>query len=178
MSASSDLSLSIAKISGQQTAMKAIKGDLDGIVYKVAQMQASAATELAAATVQLQGTAGYRLVTTVDDASNAERTAGQTAVISLIKANSANSTNPAAAVYAEDGVTVITPAEDDAPRTTQVAAIEAWNVAALAARPTDRQWLLHDPSALLKEYMANVGLPAWADFRMWIMNTEISAMGL
>lgn len=173
----SDLSLSIAKISGQQISMKTIKADLDSLVYKVAQMQAAAATELATATAQLQGTAGYRLVSTVDDAANVERTAGQVAVITMIKANPANAKEPAKAVYSEDGTTIITPAEEDT-RTTQEAAMAEWNRAALAARPTDRQWLLHNPDSLLKEYMANIGFGAWSDFRLWVMNTEISNMGI
>lgn len=174
---SSDLSLSIAKISGQQGAMKTIKADLDSLVYKIAQMQAKAATELVEATTALQGIAGYRLVSSVDDAANVERTAGQVAVITLIKANSANLNEPAKAVYAEDGVTVITPAEEDK-RTTQAEAIAAWNVAALAARPADRQWLLHDAANLLKEYEANIGVLTWEEFRTLVMNTDISAMGI
>lgn len=93
----------------------------------------------------------FRPVSTVDNASLAERDAGQIAVITLVKTN---------------------------PATTQDEAIAAWIAAALAARPADRQWLLHDPVGLLKEYEANLGLTTWEEFSAWVVATPVEQMGI
>lgn len=91
----------------------------------------------------------------VDNAASAERVAGQTAAISAIKAN---------------------------PSITSADTITAWTTAALAARPSDRQWLLCDPSSLLQEYTANlVALKAipdntWASFTTFIVNTPTDTL--
>ena len=101
---------------------------------------------------ELQGIASYRETSTIDDAANAERTAGQKAVVTAVKM----------------GQTDL--AEDEAKK--------IWRVAALAVRPPDRQWLLCDPDGLLEEYQANLGLGSWEEFRAWIIETPIEQMGL
>lgn len=96
-----------------------------------------------------------RDVSTVDNASLAERNAGQAAVVGLVKAH---------------------------PETTEAEAVEAWVLAAKATRPAGRDFLLHDPHGLLSEYTANLrdaGViqgTTWEDFRAWIIATPLEQM--
>jgi hypothetical protein len=54
----------------------------------------------------------------------------------------------------------------------------AYRTAALAARPSDRQWLLIDPSSLRQEYTATLKalgmIPdtTWESWRAWIVATD------
>jgi len=157
MSTTEDLSLSIAQLSGQIYALTAAKTKVDSISSEIAAMQVSANSSLATATAELKGMASYRKTSSVDDAATEERTAGQTAVVLAVKADASMS-------------------ED--------AAIEAWRVGAMGARPVGRKWLLCDPASLLKEYeaiMVAAGVFAtadWETFRAWIVATPIADMGL
>lgn len=97
-------------------------------------------------------TDNFREVTSTDNFANAERTAGQTAVVMAIKG----------------GNTTMTAEE----------AKEIWSKAALAARPADRQWLLCDHNNLMLEYQANVGVGSWEELRDWLYSATMEQMGL
>lgn len=85
-----------------------------------------------------------------DKAMRTERFAGKAAAVEAVKAN---------------------------PECTEDEATAAYTVAALAARPAERQWLLQDPVALRKEYSANLKsfgyIPdeTWESWRAWILAT-------
>lgn len=147
----SDLNTTLARLAGTRDGLVAAKSEFDAALARVASAQVSNASEIAAVVAQLQGVAGYRAVTSVDDACNAERTAGQTAVVQAVKAD---------------------------PTITEDAAKGAWRSAALASRPADRQWLLCDPDGLLQEYQSNLGLAGWEAFRAWIVATPVDQMGI
>jgi hypothetical protein len=91
----------------------------------------------------------------VDNAATAERTAGQLAVVSAIKAT---------------------------PAITEDEALAVWNTAALASRPPNRQWLLNNPANILQEYLANLvagGLIAdtnWSSLTAWVFATDINTV--
>ena len=142
--------LNLAQTQERYKALVEAKTILDGAVSAVALLQTAAAQALQQAQA-LSGSATVGALTTVDQACNAERTAGQTAVVQTVKTD---------------------------PTTTEEAAKAAWRSAALASRPADRQWLLCDPDGLLQEYQANLGLADWEAFRAWIVATPIDQMGI
>lgn len=88
---------------------------------------------------------------TTDQALQKERDAGKSAMIDYVKAHP-------------------TATEDDV--------VAQWSVAALASRPQLRQWLLHDPRTLRREYSANLyemGYApdqTWESFRAFVVATE------
>jgi len=92
---------------------------------------------------------------TTDQALQRERDAGKAALIDFVKLN---------------------------PTCTEAQAIAQWKVVALAGRPADRQWLLHDPAALRQEYSANlvamkyVADATWATFAAFIAATAKDAL--
>ena len=146
-----DLAQSLARLTGEQNALIQAKGEVDALANRLAVLQQTNAAAKAEVVAQLQGVAGYRAVSTVDDFSLAERNAGQIAVVGAIKAGKDLS-------------------EDEAKA--------CWREAALASRPTDRQWLLCDPDGLIQEYAANLGLTGWDEFKAWIVRTPVEEMGL
>ena len=146
------LSLSLAKLTGSRESLRLAKDAMDGAATRISLAQAQNATDLGAVVTALQGVVGYRQVSSVDDASNAERTAGQIAIVQAIKGGNADLS------------------EEEAKN--------LWKKAALASRPEDRRWLLCDPDGLLREYEANLGLADWDAFRAWILATPIEQMGI
>ncbi|SRR6266568_4246561 len=88
---------------------------------------------------------------TLEQAMRAERFAGKAAVVDHVKAN---------------------------PTCSEADAELAYRTAALAARPSDRQWLLVAPASLRQEYSASLvklGLisdTTWASWAAWIVATD------
>lgn len=88
---------------------------------------------------------------TTDQAMRTERFTGKAAAVDYVKAN---------------------------PAATEDAATAAYRTAALAARPSDRQWLIQDPLALRQEYAANLVaagyIPdaSWESWRAWLLATD------
>ena len=111
--------------------------------------QALADAQTALASQVAAGTA--RSVSIIDNAAFAERQAGKQAVIEFVQAGNQGCT------------------QDDA--------VVAWNAGALAARPADRQWLLHNADGLLEEYGANLKTlgvitdQSWPTIAGWIAAT-------
>lgn len=93
------LSLSLAKASGAKAALLPIKGAVDALQAQIAQAQTAYAQEIATITSHLQGTAGYRLTSAVDDRANTERTVGQTAVALAVKADPEITLDAAMAIW-------------------------------------------------------------------------------
>ena len=146
------LELSLALCNGREEALTKAKTMLGEVSVTLAQAQSENHVAKQAIISQLQGAAGVRITSPVDDVSNAERTAGQYAIVRAIKGGAVEMT------------------EDEAK--------SLWREAALSARPSDRQWLLCDPDGLLQEYQANLGLKDWDAFRQWIIETPIEKMGI
>lgn len=146
---SDSLSLSLAKASGAKAALLPIKGAVDAL-------QAQAAQEIATITAQLQGTAGYRLTSAVDDRANFERTVGQTAVALAVKAD---------------------------PLITLEAAMAIWTANATAYRESiGRTTPTQNPAGCLEEYLldmtaaGNIPEPTWEAFRAWIYATPLDKL--
>jgi|SRR5882672_7165838 len=87
---------------------------------------------------------------TTDQALRSERFAGKSAMVDYIKTN---------------------------PSCMEADAIAQWKKVAIAARPSDRQWLLLDPAALRQEYSANlvamkyVADAGWTAFTSFVVAT-------
>ena len=139
-----DLALSLANLKGRNDGTNAAKALVDQLAAALSVQQVQNAQEIAAVVEQLQGVAGYRLTSAVDDRALAERTAGQGAVIDFLKAQ---------------------------PEATVEEAQAAWVEAAHAVR-TDRTLLLHDPAGVLEEYQANSGTATWEEFRALVVATD------
>lgn len=142
--------LNLAQTQGRYNALVEAKTVLDGASHAIATLQTAAAQALSEAQA-LSGSATVGALTSTDQACNAERTAGQQAVITAVKAD---------------------------PTLSETQAKNAWRDAALASRPEGRKWLLCDPDGLLLEYQANLGLADWAAFRAWIIATPVDQMGI
>ena len=142
--------LNLAQTQERYKALVEAKTILDGAASAIATLQTTAAQALSEAQA-LSGSATVGALTSTDQACNAERTAGQQAVIAAVKTD---------------------------PTLSEAQAKKMWRAAALASRPADRQWLLCDPDGLLQEYQANLGLADWAAFRAWIVATPVDQMGI
>jgi len=155
---SDPLSLSLAKASGAKAALLPLKGAVDALQAQLAQAQTAYAQEIATITAQLQGTAGYRLTSAVDDRANTERTVGQTAVALAVKAD---------------------------PALTLEAAMAIWTVNATAYRESiGRTTPTQNPEGCLEEYLldmtaaGNISEPTWEAFRAWIYSTPLDKLGI
>lgn len=146
------LTESLSRLTGKKEGLDVVRTLIVDAFGKIDLEKAAAEAEINTVIAQLQGgVANFRATTPTDDASNTERDAGQRAVIGAIKAGKDLS-------------------EDEAKA--------CWREAALASRPTDRQWLLCDPDGLIQEYAANLGLKGWDEFKAWIVRTPVEEMGL
>lgn len=152
------LSLSLAKACGNREALLPIKGMVDALQAQLAQAQTRAAQEVAEISAQLQGIAGYRQTSMVDDRANTERTVGQTAVALAVKAD---------------------------PEITLDAAMAIWTAAATAYRESiGRTTPTQNPEGCLEEYLlnmtavGNIPEPTWEAFRAWIYSTPLDKLGI
>ncbi len=152
------LSLSLAKACGNREALIPLKSAVDAIQSQLAQAQTMAAQEIATITAQLQGIAGYRQTSLVDDRANTERTVGQTAVALAIKAD---------------------------PELTLDAAMALWTTNATAYRESiGRTTPTQNPEGCLEEYLmdmqaaGNIPEPTWEAFRAWIYATPLDKLGI
>jgi len=152
------LSLSLAKASGAKAALLPLKGAVDALQAQLSSAQAAYAQEIATLTAQLQGTAGYRLTSAVDDRANFERTVGQTAVALAVKAD---------------------------PEITLEAAMALWTINATAYRESiGRTTPTQNPEGCLEEYLldmqavGNIAEPTWEAFRAWIYQTPLDKLGI
>lgn len=147
-----ELRAKIALLKGQMQATSSLSTALTGMNGDAAQRLSSAQGELAALE---QGagpgvTGDFGPFSATDQALRAERFAGKAAWVDYVKAN---------------------------PACIEADALPAYTAAALKARPADRQWLLHDATALRQEYSASLvraGLipdTTWASWRAWILAT-------
>jgi hypothetical protein len=136
------------------------------LATEVSKENLSAGTRLAAARARLAAleaagpgvTDDFGPYSTIDQAMQTERYAGKAAAIEYVKAN---------------------------PACTEADAVLAYQAAAIAARPPDRQYLLQMPDGLLREYRelaAQLGLTpdaTWESFRALLVATpadELMAM--
>jgi hypothetical protein len=83
----------------------------------------------------------------------------------------------AASTERNEGVTATLTAIRNNPSITVEQAIAAYTSAAMATRPSDRQWLLMSPQSLLNEYIANlvtrgsITEPTFAAMVQWVLTT-------
>ena len=145
------MDLSAAQTRLEEAQNEALAKDLANRQAQQALNQAQQDLADAQAHLAAQVAAGTaRTVSVIDNAAFAERQAGKAAVIAYVKSN---------------------------PGCPEDAAVEAWQSGAMANRPTDRQWLLHDPYGLLLEYQANlvaVGViseQTWDALAAWLVAT-------
>jgi len=155
---SDTLSLSLAKACGNREALLPIKGLVDALQAQLAQAQTRAAQEVADISAQLQGIAGYRQVSLVDDRANFERTVGQTAVALAVKADPEIKLNAAMAIWTNSAT--------------------AYREAIGRTTPTQ------NPEGCLEEYLmdmtaaGNIAEPTWEAFRAWIYQTPLDKLGI
>lgn len=152
------LAVKIAGLKGQQDATSLISRMLSSQSSDAAQRIQLAQTELDA--LKLNAGPGvtdeYGERSVVDNAATAERTAGQIAVAMAIK--------------------------QSAGAVTQDEALMMWETAALATRPAERQWLLNNPTNVLREYLANLvdrgAIPeaTWEAMVAWVVATPIEEL--
>ena len=147
-----DLTTTLAMLTGEENSLTSFKTEVDRLAARLGAQQAAKATEKAGIIAQLKGISGLRVTTPTDDGANAERTAGQIAILTAVKGGNLSLTENEAKTL--------------------------WRAAGLAVRPLDRQWLLCDPDGLLLEYQANLGLGSWEEFRTWLSVTPIEEMGI
>jgi hypothetical protein len=147
-----ELRTSVAAGLGKQKILEQLATQIGDTKYAVKQALDADSARLAALEVALGPglAASVGEYSTTDQAMRAERFAGKAAAVDHVKAN---------------------------PGATEAEATDAYRVAALAARPAGRQWILQDPLALRQEYTANLvayGLipdSTWESWRAWILAT-------
>ena len=147
-----DLTTSLALLNGRKEAFLAIRGHLNSLSSTLEANLSANAQEIATAVSALQGIAGVRQTSSVDDYCLNERTIGQGAAIDFIKAN---------------------------PECSEEEALSAWLEAVTAAIPVvthDPKGLLKLYVGNMAGQMATPGDTAWEAFRAFVGMTDKSKL--